>query len=158
MAETRLSAGLVKDLSDTTCTAIGDPSSIKSVVVVRIGEEVCAFHNRCLHQDSPLAGGWVRDGVLSCPLHFWRYRMPDGEQVSGQPGGLQGLESLPVEVVDGEVFITVPDPGPSLSVREQLLSRASAYDRDDAFAAMQTRIADHSLTVDRSEQDPNDPR
>lgn len=115
-------AGRLADLPTGTCVAVADGAA----VVVRTDDSVVAFVNRCLHQDSPLTGGWVRDGVLSCPLHFWRYRVEDGSHI----GGCDRLAQLPVHVTDGEVHVDVPAPEPSGSLREALLARARTYDRD----------------------------
>jgi nitrite reductase/ring-hydroxylating ferredoxin subunit len=116
-------------MSEQTCVAVGDGTA----VVVRVGDTVKAFRNRCLHQDSPLADGWVRDGVLSCPLHFWRYRVSDGTNI----GTAVALDEFDVRIIDGEAFVEVPDPQPARTLREQLLDRARTYDRD---AAWQTRM------------------
>jgi nitrite reductase/ring-hydroxylating ferredoxin subunit len=122
----RVRVGRVADVSDAECVAVGDGRA----VVVRVGDRLVAYRNRCLHQDSPLDGGWVREGVLSCPLHFWRYRVADGSHV----GSGEALETFPVEVVDGEAFVVVPDDPEPVSLREQLLARARDYDRDRAWA------------------------
>jgi nitrite reductase/ring-hydroxylating ferredoxin subunit len=124
-------AGPVDDLPSDRCVPVGDGRA----VVVRTAGEVVAFPNRCLHQASPLDGGWVRDGVLSCPLHFWRYRL-DGSLIGGGDG--DRLERLPVTVVDGAVQVEVPDPPAATSLRERLLARARDYDRAEAYA---TRVA-----------------
>jgi nitrite reductase/ring-hydroxylating ferredoxin subunit len=121
----RLSLGFVGDISELTCTAAGDGRAI----VFRVGDEVRAFQNRCIHQDSQLAGGWIRDGVLSCPLHFWRYRADDGRHI----GTSKALVQYLVEVIDGQVFVEVPDDPVPQSLRQQLLERARDYDRDEVF-------------------------
>ena len=120
-------AGRVGEMSEQTCVAVGDGTA----VVVRVGETVKAFRNRCLHQDSPLAGGWVRHGVLSCPLHFWRYRVSDGTNI----GSAVRLDEFAVRIIDGEAFVEVPDPPPARTLREQLLDRARTYDRDASWRA-----------------------
>lgn len=118
----RVAAGALRDLPDDTCVPVGDGAAI----VVRIGDDAHAFANRCLHQDAPLSGGWVRDGVLSCPLHFWRYRVAEGTHIET---GRQLLR-YPVEIIDGEVHVEIPDPEPPMPLRDQLLARARTYDRD----------------------------
>lgn len=123
----RVPIGPVSAVASDHCVAVGDGTA----VVVRVGDEVCAYRNRCAHQDSPLAGGIVRDGVLSCPLHFWRYHAATGQLV----GTRRTLERFPVEVDDGEAFVVLPDPPPPMSLREQLLERARGYDRDAAWRA-----------------------
>ncbi len=123
----RIPLGPVAAVPDDACVAVGDGRAI----ALRIGDTVCVYRNRCLHQDSPLAGGIVRNGVLSCPLHFWRYHADSGRLV----GTRRDLEPYPVEVVDGEAYVELPDPPPPRSLREQLLERAQGYDRDVAYAA-----------------------
>lgn len=117
----RCSAGPLATLPDGLAVAIDDGLA----VVVRDGDVVRAFRNRCLHQASPLEGGWVRDGVLSCPLHFWRYDL-DGTCRNGHGR----LESYPVTIVGDDVVVELPDSPPPTSLREQLIARARTYDRD----------------------------
>ena len=47
----RVPVGPVADVPDDECVAVGDGQA----VVVRVGDELRAFENRCLHQESPLA-------------------------------------------------------------------------------------------------------
>ena len=121
----RVAVGPVADVPDDRSVAVGDGR----VVVVRVGGELRAFENRCLHQNSLLAGGTVRNGVLSCPLHFWRYRVDDGSLI----GSKRALPRFPIEVVNGEAFVLVPDAEPDIPLRQRLLDRARDYDRDAAW-------------------------
>ena len=121
----RVPVGPVADVPDDRCIAVGDGR----VVVVRVGGELRAFENRCLHQNSVLAGGIVRNGVLSCPLHFWRYRVDDGSLI----GSKRSLPHFPIDVVNGEAFVLLPDAEPDVPLRQRLLDRASNYDRDTAW-------------------------
>jgi nitrite reductase/ring-hydroxylating ferredoxin subunit len=114
--------GPVADLPEDRCVAVGDGRA----VAVRVGDEVRVFANRCLHQDSPLAGGIVLRGDLVCPQHFWRYRLPAGEH---PVGGC--LPSYPVHVVDGRAVARLPEPEPVMSMRERLLAHAHDWDRGD---------------------------
>jgi nitrite reductase/ring-hydroxylating ferredoxin subunit len=107
------------DIPDNRCRAVGDGAAI----VVKVDGVVRAFQNRCLHQNSPLEGGVVLHGTLICPLHFWRYRLPSGRHV----GSDLVLPSFPVDTVDGEVFVEVPDPEPASSMRELLLRHAREW-------------------------------
>lgn len=130
----RVPIGPPEAVPTDACVEVGGGTA----VVVRVGDEVCAYRNRCAHQDSPLAGGIVRDGVLSCPLHFWRYRAATGELI----GTRRRLERFPVEVVDGEAYVDLPDAPPAASLREQLLMRARGYDRGTAYDAERRAAAD----------------
>lgn len=121
----RVPVGPVDGVPDDRCVAVGDGR----VVVVRVGRELRAFQNRCLHQDSLLDGGNVRNGVLSCPLHFWRYRVDDGSLI----GSKRSLPRYPIDIVDGEAFVLLPDGEPDIPLRQRLLDRARDYDRDAAW-------------------------
>ncbi len=115
--------GRLDDLPVDRCVAIAGGRAI----VARVGEEVVAFANRCLHQNSPLAGGRVSEGVLTCPMHFWRYRLPEGSTT----GSGARLTSYPVRVRDGEVFVDVPDEHAERSMREILLDHARTWNRKE---------------------------
>ena len=121
----RICVGAVAEVPSDRCVEVAGGRA----VVVRVGAEVHAYPNRCLHQESPLAGGWVRDGVLTCPLHFWRYDVATGERRDGRGC----LSTFPVEIVDGDAYVELPDDAPPRSLRDELLERARTYDRDAAF-------------------------
>ncbi len=97
-------------------------------------DEIVAFENRCLHADQPLADGVVSDGVLMCPHHFWRYEISTGLLTSSGPAASPSppLASVPVEVIDGEVFIETPQAEPVRSTRELLLEHARTWKRDES--------------------------
>jgi len=68
--------------------------------------------------------------VLSCPLHFWRYRVTTGRLIGGDsPDEGPQLDSVPVDVIDGEVFVDVPDPEAPMSFRERQLKHAAEWKR-----------------------------
>jgi nitrite reductase/ring-hydroxylating ferredoxin subunit len=123
----RVAIGPIADVPADGCIPVAGGRA----VVVRVGDEIRAYRNRCLHQDSPLVGGWVRDGVLSCPLHFWRYDVSTGQSRTGDGC----LERFTVEYEAGHGFVLLPDEQPYRSLREELLDRARTYDRDIAYRA-----------------------
>ena len=97
-------------------------------MVVRVGDQAYAYRNECLHQASPLAGGLVKDGVITCPLHFWRYEATSGVKC-GEPE--LRLDSYPVRLESGTVLIEIPEPAPARSMREMMLDHARDWDRGD---------------------------
>ncbi len=97
------------------------------VVLLNLDGEILALDNRCAHKDQPLADGVIRDGILTCPAHLWRYDVRTGQRTDA-PGW--SVACHPVSVVDNEVVIEVPDPQPAKSIREQLLEHAREWNRD----------------------------
>ena len=116
----RIAVGNVADIPFDTCVAIGDGRAI----VVRVGDEIRAYRNRCSHLDAALAGAPVRDGLITCPVHQWRYRATDG----ARPDSSHKLEPFPVAMVNGEAFVMMPQADGSRR-RDRLL----ATDRDDTW-------------------------
>ena len=51
----------------------------ESVLLCNSGGSHFAIRNQCTHQSSPLAGGRVRNGFISCPLHGVRFDLSTGE-------------------------------------------------------------------------------
>lgn len=100
----------------------------REVAVFLVDGEPVAYEGRCRHRGGPLAEGLARDGVVTCPLHWWRYDLRTGELVWNRA---IRLERFPAEVCDGEVVVSVPrsaaaapGAGAPLSIRDRLLARA----------------------------------
>jgi nitrite reductase/ring-hydroxylating ferredoxin subunit len=79
-----------------------------------------AVADGCAHRGTALSGGLVRDGILTCPGHFWRYDLRTGQCIN-RP---DRIASYPCRVVDGWVDVLVPDPAPVLGMRALLLAAA----------------------------------
>lgn len=113
--------------------AVGDERG----VIVRTANGVTGFVNRCPHQDRPLTGAHVADGVLICPHHFWRFELPDGQLRSQQPQPTEQpqqhcLTALKVTIEGNEVAVELPVvETPAMPLRDQLLARAQSWNRDD---------------------------
>ena len=43
------------------------------LVIVRLNNTVVALQDRCPHRGAPLSAGQVKDGLLQCPYHGWRF-------------------------------------------------------------------------------------
>lgn len=91
------------------------------VAVFDLDGELFALAGACLHRGGPIGEGLVRDGIVTCPYHWWRYEIRSGALV-GDPA--RHLETYPVEVRDGEILVTLPPPAPVMSMRERLLALA----------------------------------
>jgi nitrite reductase/ring-hydroxylating ferredoxin subunit len=68
-------------------------------VCVRRGERVDALDDRCPHQGYPLSQGSLRDGVLTCEWHNWKFEIESGAcTFGGEP-----VRRFPSRVEDGRV-------------------------------------------------------
>lgn len=53
----------------------------KLVAIFRQNGQFHAIDDVCPHMGASLAGGEVRNGVVTCPWHAWRFRLSDGTWV-----------------------------------------------------------------------------
>jgi nitrite reductase/ring-hydroxylating ferredoxin subunit len=91
---------------------IGQGAARLDVVIVRRKDAVRAYLNSCPHQLMPLETFPDKflneDGTqFICSTHGARFRVDDGYCVSGPCLG-QGLTPLAIEIVDQDVFVTLP--------------------------------------------------
>ena len=99
------------------------------VLVAVVDGEPRAFADACLHKGMSLAAGVCREGVITCPSHWWRYDLRDGS-LQGTPGA--ALEVYPARVNDGVIEVELPEAGQAMSMREILLAHARGQDLTDA--------------------------
>ena len=79
--------------------------------VLRMGDEVRAYHNRCPHTGAPL--NWTPEQFLSfdqtliqCDIHGALFRLEDGRCVHGPCAG-RSLQSVPITIEAGVVSTKV---------------------------------------------------
>lgn len=87
----------------------------KRIALFRTRRGVFANDNRCPHQGYALVRGDVKDGVLTCAWHNWKFELGSGRCVYGG----ENIRTYPVEIRDGQVFVDVTDP-PAEIVRPEL--------------------------------------
>jgi nitrite reductase/ring-hydroxylating ferredoxin subunit len=85
----------------------------RDIIVARSEDQLWAIDNRCSHADIPMHRGRVRRCVLTCPSHLAQFNLVDGSvkrgPVEGDPNNVSPLETFEVEVVDGEVYLEIPE-------------------------------------------------
>ncbi len=96
----------------------------RRVAVFNVDGALRAIDDRCAHKGGSLAAGMVRDGIVTCPLHWWRYDLETGRRVASDTVVQATYE---VQVVDGEIEVDVPDGAPAESMRELLLRHAAEW-------------------------------
>ncbi len=94
------------DLSDEE--ARGFTVGGREVVLCMLDDQVHAVDGICTHEDLPLDGGEVDDGVLECPWHGARYDIRTG-RVLALPA-TRPIAVYPVQVDDeGVVYVDLPE-------------------------------------------------
>lgn len=74
------------------------------IAVFSTNNEIYALSNICPHQHTALIyDGFLEDGCVVCPAHGWKFNLKTGKQ----PDGRNGLDSYPVKIIGGEVFVKV---------------------------------------------------
>lgn len=76
----------------------------RKVLLVRDGDAVRAYENRCAHLGLPLSDGRLEDGVLICGAHEWEYDAASGCGVNPASARLRRYE---VRIEGGEVWVDV---------------------------------------------------
>jgi len=66
----------VTDLADGEGKTVGVGS--KLLAVFHYQGQFYAIDDMCPHMGASLSGGYVQDGVVTCPWHAWRFRLNDG--------------------------------------------------------------------------------
>ncbi len=81
-----------------------------------------AMLDRCPHRDLRVSGGLVRDGLLTCPGHFWRFALSDGRRTDLPTEQLNLYQTRTDE--QGWVWALIPPPPEPVSIRQWLLDQA----------------------------------
>ena len=99
----------------------------RRIAVFNLDGELVAIDDKCAHQGAALADGVMRDGVVTCAAHLWRYDLRTGERTDSS--GFQ-QETFPV-TTDGEmVFVDVPEQQAPMSISELMRQHAREWKRD----------------------------
>lgn len=117
-----VAVGPVASIPRNRCLLVGSGEA----VLLLTDEGPRAYVNRCPHNDLPLDGAWIRDGVLTCPHHFWRFDAETGVGMT-EP---EGLVSLEVVESLGDVQVVLPVEAQPETFREQQLRHARSWRRD----------------------------
>ncbi len=78
----------------------------KDVAIFNVNGSLFAIDDMCPHMGASLSGGFVEDGCVTCPWHFWRFRLSDGAWADN-PKVKQ--VSYPVHVDGDNVQLELPD-------------------------------------------------
>jgi nitrite reductase/ring-hydroxylating ferredoxin subunit len=87
-----------------------------SIALFNVNGRYYATDNQCPHMGYPLVKGAVRNDVLTCDWHGWSFDLEGGGCVLG---GCDDLQTFPVEVRDGDLWLNAAEA--ESSRREQHL-------------------------------------
>lgn len=106
----------VKDVSEGEgkTVAIGN----KLIAVFRDKGELFAIDDVCPHMGASLAGGYVADGIVTCPWHAWRFRLADGAWADN-PRVKIGCYPVHVEGEDVQIQVDQPPSCPPTRERKE---------------------------------------
>jgi nitrite reductase (NADH) small subunit len=85
----------------------------KMIALFLIDGAVHAIDDTCPHMGASLAGGFVENGIVTCPWHYWRFRLADGAWADNPR---IKIGCYPVTVDCGEIRVEIPDPPPARSL------------------------------------------
>jgi toluene monooxygenase system ferredoxin subunit len=74
------------------------------LVVLRVGDTVCAYADRCAHLGFPLSKGSLDGAVLTCAAHHWQYDATTGRGINPARACLQ---AFPLKIEDGMIYVAV---------------------------------------------------
>lgn len=72
------------------------------VLVVRLGDEVHAYEDRCAHLGVALSEGTLDGTVLTCSAHHWQYDVATGRGINPATAC---LVRFPVTIEHGVVYV-----------------------------------------------------
>ena len=98
--DTFVSVARMEDLQGAGCVT-AHPNG-KTLVLFLYGDKVYALDNRCPHMGFPLDKGSVEEGILSCHWHHARFDLASGGAFDLWA---DDIDSFPVEVRDGEIYV-----------------------------------------------------
>jgi Rieske 2Fe-2S family protein len=131
-----LAAGRVDQLAATGTFVRRDVAGA-SVLIVRTGDGVQAFHNVCRHRGTRLCteDHGAFHGSIQCPYHAWTYGLdgrllaaPQMDEVAGFDRSEYPLRRVACETWDGHVFINLSEaPAPLAAQLGELPARFAPW-------------------------------
>jgi nitrite reductase (NADH) small subunit len=78
----------------------------KDVAIFHIQGKYYAIDDLCPHAQASLSGGSVEDETVTCPWHYWRFRLTDGAWIDN-PKIKTGCYTVTVQA--DSVVLEIPD-------------------------------------------------
>jgi 3-phenylpropionate/trans-cinnamate dioxygenase ferredoxin subunit len=78
----------------------------KSILLVRKEGLVYALSNICPHMGCSMHRGILRDYLVMCPCHGWKFDIRTGEYTEN---GAISLESYPTKIENGQIYVDLKE-------------------------------------------------
>ncbi len=94
-----------KPVAKTTEIIEGSPKIImhnnEEIAIFNVKNQFYAISNTCAHRGGPLGEGTVKDNVVTCPWHMWRYDVTTGKGIMSNAS----VKKYELEIKGEEIFI-----------------------------------------------------
>ena len=106
-----IAVGLRSDLKpgEGMCVELSDN---RRIAIFLVDDSIHAIDDYCPHAGAQLSGGWVDEGVVTCPWHAWRFRLSDGLWMDAPSSGTK-VQTYPVEVRQGQIYVQLDQVRPT---------------------------------------------
>ena len=78
----------------------------KLIAVFRDRGQVFAIDDTCPHMGASLSGGYLEQGIVTCPWHHWQFDLTTGVSTHTRHARVRRYAA---EVRDGVVWVELPD-------------------------------------------------
>ncbi|VTS01453.1 nitrite reductase small subunit NirD [Tuwongella immobilis] len=85
------------------------------IAVFLVEGTIYAIEDSCPHAGAALSRGYIENGTVSCPLHYWRFRLSDGAWADNPT---LSIGCYATRIVDDLVQVEIPDDPPLTEPRQ----------------------------------------
>tara|TARA_A100001011_G_scaffold143253_1_gene151304 strand:- start:17896 stop:18204 length:309 start_codon:yes stop_codon:yes gene_type:complete len=74
----------------------------KTIALFKDNKNLMAFGNRCPHRGGSIGNGTLKNGIISCPWHNWKFDPKTGKAIENE---IHCLKTYPIEKRNDGVYI-----------------------------------------------------
>jgi len=79
----------------------------KPILLARVNGEIFGLSNRCPHAGCTFESGILKDYIVMCPCHGWKFDVRNGQYTENP---LTTLETYRCKIEFGKIFVEVEKP------------------------------------------------
>ena len=95
----------VSELSPGTCRSI--ELEQVGLALFNVEGEIFALDNTCPHAGGPIGDGSLKDDIVTCPWHGWKFNVRTGHRLKN-PSEAWRVQQYEVRIVDTSIQVLVP--------------------------------------------------